>query len=127
MFARDFFFRGHAVTYRDIPEGDSTVRPHVDFFLTRTDCLFAGKTGDIPPNEGAMLSDLWHLADMTASSRASSIVVWSATAFVILSEFASPRPKQRVSNVYHTYWTLHCACTCVLYSTCACYCKHGME
>ena len=33
VFARDFFFRGPAVTYRDIPEGDSTVRPHVDFFL----------------------------------------------------------------------------------------------
>ena len=34
VFARDFFFRGPAVTYRDIPEGDSTVRPHVDFFYT---------------------------------------------------------------------------------------------
>ena len=34
VFALDFlfFFRGHAVTYRDIPEGDSTLRPHLDLF-----------------------------------------------------------------------------------------------
>jgi hypothetical protein len=30
MFALDFFFRGNAVPYHDIPEGVSTVRPHWD-------------------------------------------------------------------------------------------------
>ena len=30
VFALDFFFHGHVVTYRDIPEGVSTVRPHLD-------------------------------------------------------------------------------------------------
>ena len=28
-FALDFFFHGHTVTYRDIPEGVSTVRLHL--------------------------------------------------------------------------------------------------
>jgi hypothetical protein len=29
-FSLDFFFRGHAVTYRDIHEGVFTVRSHLD-------------------------------------------------------------------------------------------------
>ena len=39
VFPLDFFFRGYAVTFRDIPEGDSTLRSHLDFFWARTNCL----------------------------------------------------------------------------------------